>query len=1454
MDTDKLQQTNSFIKGMNIDFADGYLDDEQYRFARNLRLTADKKSNSGELNLIEGVTKYNVTYKNRPIDCTEVLAVASIRDYGIIVTKTEKAPKNSYWIYIRPSGKNIVVSYPKDKNGSTSVCQAEITLKFTIQVEDSVSGALKNSAVVINIPEGTLTTNAENSYKVSDHEIHALYGPYICTADDYENKYVFEFDPIVDLYHSVTVNEVNATWCIYRFNNNDGIATRVFGPCIEPLWNQDGNYKLSMVTRWESDQNVKLYIADGVHSLMIVNIMKNNGTDFANISTKENIMLTQPVVEEVLQNQGDLNYAVVQYAYKLYNQYGISTNISPLSKPELIYTTDNNGFISGIPSGESSSVALKIKITPSSSEFERIKIYRIGYVQKGQAPEIYTILDEKLNNSDPQFTFIDNGTGRDEIISPDEFSVDVGVRIIPKTIESKNDYLFAANVNYVQDELFSDWDAEDNIEWDVFARNEISGPRSRILLDSEQAYGKAAQSIVKPYLKQDYIKYSKECQIPSLRRGEVYRYGIVLYDDHGNRSQVKWFADAIYDEYINDFIKFERKSDDDYSYSIYSQPVGLHVKIKRLPENCSGYEIVRCERTVQDSYTVSQGVLSCTIKHNTEGSELYGQYSASPIICTDRFYHGYLNNDVNDKGGIEVKVVAERSTLDLISFASPEVSYQSDDIQNILDTSKYYINPLMVYAGVTDLPTDYWHLYKNERETPAIVHFKSETVLGNLKYALVNAGNEAGVNKIIGAGAYSIYNPYSSRGLYCSDNVFGGIGYHDNNFRLGANYNTSFLPNDTDTGESTEQRFKYVAYFKLRPYRAIFNTNYTQIEKSKIPELYKWNELFSNDDKGDVNIRNKSVSLEGMTYDNCSVGTIMNQLGSDAGSIRPIDRMNTPNFEDYEIGDTHYLIDDYRGAFAQLIGPGGKQMIIKSNIYSDISVKTMFDEEYINRDVVPPLRCILCNICKKTNALYGGNSDLQKRSNIYYSHGNFYNSNVTEVDVYDGDTYIQLYEHVHLHKWWDANKTHGSKQTVVYAIPLESSINLAVAHGSSYSEQNLSKVSNYDWIQNDSAEINALLKIDPNYKDAKDIRMNYTQSKPMYQYNTAYSGVYNALIYAAQQDSNLQQGKFDSRVHYSNPKLNNEIIDSWQTFAPANFLDVDTRFGEITGLRLFKDKLIYWQENATGVLSVNERSLITDASSAELVLGTGDVLSRYDYITTSYGMKKDQYCDAQSKDCLYWWDYYKKDLCALDGGQCVSLSDTKNVRSYTDSSTLNENPVLTYDSENNELLACVCKDESLVYSEQVGGFTGVYELKPTDYIKFNDSLLLLDGKDIFKYNTSVDKKAYGFKNSLTPSIEFIVNKYTMHNKVFDNQIINMTFDDKDHICFTYKTPLNQEGSVIGDKMRDFECNYKLAIPRHKNSEYGDRLRGKTMSCIISSTSNSTDFSIQSVLTKFRISL
>jgi hypothetical protein len=101
---------------------------------------------------------------------------------------------------------------------------------------------------------------------------------------------------------------------------------------------------------------------------------------------------------------------------------------------------------------------------------------------------------------------------------------------------------------------------------------------------------------------------------------------------------------------------------------------------------------------------------------------------------------------------------------------------------------------------------------------------------------------------------------------------------------------------------------------------------------------------------------------------------------------------------------------------------------------------------------------------------------------------------------------------------------------------------------------------------------------------------------------------------------------------------------------PANFLDVDNRHGEITGLRRFHNQLVFWQETATGILSVNERSQITDDSNMPLILGTGDVLGRFDYLNTSNGMRKDEYADTQSDSTLYWWDHNKREIVAYSGG------------------------------------------------------------------------------------------------------------------------------------------------------------------------------------------------------------
>jgi len=95
----------------------------------------------------------------------------------------------------------------------------------------------------------------------------------------------------------------------------------------------------------------------------------------------------------------------------------------------------------------------------------------------------------------------------------------------------------------------------------------------------------------------------------------------------------------------------------------------------------------------------------------------------------------------------------------------------------------------------------------------------------------------------------------------------------------------------------------------------------------------------------------------------------------------------------------------------------------------------------------------------------------------------------------------------------------------------------------------------------------------------------------------------------------------DVRTHYSETKSTDELVDSWSKFKAANYLDVDSRYGPITDTRTFNNDLIFWQRDATGHYSVMEKSMITDESNTTLVLGTGTVLSRYDYLSTVNGMK-----------------------------------------------------------------------------------------------------------------------------------------------------------------------------------------------------------------------------------------
>lgn len=86
-----------------------------------------------------------------------------------------------------------------------------------------------------------------------------------------------------------------------------------------------------------------------------------------------------------------------------------------------------------------------------------VRVYRIAYSKAGQLPRVDIIYDQKCE----QLSVTDSGQSL-ENLSTAEFLATTKLLFVAREIESKGDYLFAANLKYLQDDIdkkFSNFDA-----------------------------------------------------------------------------------------------------------------------------------------------------------------------------------------------------------------------------------------------------------------------------------------------------------------------------------------------------------------------------------------------------------------------------------------------------------------------------------------------------------------------------------------------------------------------------------------------------------------------------------------------------------------------------------------------------------------------------------------------------------------------------------------------------------------------------------------------------------------------------------------------------------------------------------------------------------------------------------------------------------------------------------
>ena len=1027
--------------------------------------------------------------------------------------------------------------------------------------------------------------------------------------------------------------------------------------------------------------------------------------------------------------------------------------------------------------------------------------------------------------------------------------------------------------------------------------------------------------------------------LQSLRRNELYRYGIVLYDKYGQASPAKWIADIrtpnMTDPQFNIFTSNTMVNGT--RYELVVRNLGIQFKVKHVPEGCVGYQIVRCARHEEDMATISQGVLSKPVINTysrvfDQGDEdyqitKYHTYCPTGFLTTGMFIEGYgcVYQMSDERNETENQCMANLANNDLLQFVSKEVCYQPESFKTFIKDKKYYIEtPLFLFGSRGDrkfqddiydspsngkyiqedgkrIPEGYtltttWGIWNHKFIFPGISNCTLETYhdtedlairyVKNVEFTPDDHQNIVYLDALLNLDLMQRINPWAFKPYVLSKSrpysfyPIKSCAY--NRDPLYVHYDT-----DAKIAEVTDKNGMYIqqkafGYIKLyessnvtdrfdKTENVSVSDNYRKIIDFKTVEQIEWDKLFKRNYNKDgeekessKQFSNYAVSSGGHLFANAITG----------GLATDLDREIFSNLGKYGGG----FDGDGTGKSGKhvLWGTGGRCLLFSCEDKLDAitnSVKTRkhyesdsFDykikivDEYVRSSL---LGTFLCNFRQQITP-YGGQSFINRLTNVYFGNGDYFEQSPDSLsnwnDVYNGDCNIEIFEYTSMHKIYGVYTNKGSGELkfpsthmITYSIPTESNIWTKFEYGWQFS---INAADNYaSFIQEEPSQITEA----------------YTQDDPQFVYNTVYNTRNTSRPHAIYDDLNKEDYNktVDTRVYYSDLKSNDEIIDSWCKFRSSNFIDVDQQYGPITDIYTFKNNLLFWQQKAFGVLSVNERSITTDNSGNDVILGDGGVLSRYDYFSNKFGMCKQQFCVTSSNGGAYWCDTHNNVLCMFGGDSVVELSKQGKVQGLVNSKADGSSGVF-YDNKNNELVFNVLQyKQQIAFNESIGKFTSVYTMPFDGHIDFFNGLYLVNTIDdeinIFQYDCVSEN---GLKDTQNQQIEcylrYVVNQQPLVTKVFDNQSIvtqedlqrRPVYDKDDYFSINHKyswtTPMISSYSTLKDSITVRENNHRFAIPR-EGGLYGGRIRGKYMICEMTSKKPRYTAAIQFITTKYRLS-
>ena len=724
---------------------------------------------------------------------------------------------------------------------------------------------------------------------------------------------------------------------------------------------------ISAVLQYETDRVTNLYLADGVHKIMIINVVDTDyikslrGADGKiNIDyISQNRYFPKKAIKYKAITSGQLKTSQVQYTYRFYKKYGVTSKLAPLSRKFQVINPSRDTEI-GCSEDSITSVGLQLQIDVNEniSQFDRIQVYRIQYIKPNQNADIDLIYDGGFETHKGQkewsIQIIDNGKKTLQTLTMQEFSQIHGQDIIPKLLEQNQGYLFAGNIKdtttfqLTQEQLKQFWafqftkDVENGIRkcYCFLDQNlTVTGTLSDQQLEpNDRTYNKTIKNLmnnfnsdireidyVNPYSDVNHTRYtdytdsmydyygyiggSGDCIswrlvateledgehnqntsyyfkltngkpivtpnyeyplseqsaknakeiityngfptanpthndaitsscIKSLKRGEVYRYGIILYKEDGTRSDVIWIGDIRIPG--PDVIPLTNGENGTYQIGIEFVEEANFFDFAEHNHIC-GYEIVRCQRTNEYSRSLQQVVISSTVRQKMIDGN-YSPYYPTGFIISNPQYIGYTPYEAVVSNNILLyKALTQWPEVDgnqmtsgasdnrLYQIYCPEMQTYVDDVLNKLKVNQISLTPaLYLYSSIN---------YNVTNED--IIRFTTDNAYDPSTYKQIEKSNEAQKNRIFSLSFIPLiaekldkYGTYTDISIDTSNYTFGKY----------TNLNYKVLSYSKDDKSDKTNKLKYLkstnTVYSRRFFRRTGSTESNAYSEQLYPRVY----------------------------------------------------------------------------------------------------------------------------------------------------------------------------------------------------------------------------------------------------------------------------------------------------------------------------------------------------------------------------------------------------------------------------------------------------------------------------------------------------------------------------------------------------------------------------------------------------------------------------------------